>query len=134
MLWTLLSIATVFSELIAFLSTDWLVGFPRVPDSGPGVSGEAYRPTLGLFGRCVSVGGVMCGPYALSFTEIDSGFWQASAIFLAAGIMLLSITAVTSVLSICIQSIMRKSIFNLCGVLQAVAGTRFIHTHTHTHS
>ncbi|KAK3523960.1 hypothetical protein QTP70_016769 [Hemibagrus guttatus] len=122
MLWTLLSIAAAFSELIAFLSTDWLVGFPRVPDSAPEASTEAYHPTLGLFGRCVFVGRVMCGPYALTFNEIASGFWKAAAIFLATGILLLSAVAFTSIFTICFQSIMRKSIFNVCGLLQGIAG------------
>lgn len=124
MLWTLLSIAAAFSELIAFLSTDWLVGFPRVPDSALEASSEAYRPTLGLFGRCVFVGRVMCGPYALTFNEIASGFWKAAAIFLATGILLLSAVAFTSIFTICFQSIMRKSIFNVCGLLQGIAGTQ----------
>lgn len=134
MLWTLLSIAAAFSELIAFLSTDWLVGFPRVPDSAPEASGEAYRPTLGLFGRCVFVGRVMCGPYALTFNEIASGFWKAAAIFLAIGILLLSAVAFTSIFTICFQSIMRKSIFNVCGLLQGIAGKQTNkHMCTHTH-
>lgn len=137
MLWTLLSIAAAFSELIAFLSTDWLVGFPRVPDSASEATSEAYRPTLGLFGRCVFVGRVMCGPYALTFSEIASGFWKAAAIFLATGILLLSAVAFTSIFTICFQSIMRKSIFNVCGLLQGIAGTQTItyaRTHTHTHN
>lgn len=129
MLWTLLSIAAAFSELIAFLSTDWLVGFPRVPDTAPEASTEAYRPTLGLFGRCVFVGRVMCGPYALTFNEIASGFWKAAAIFLATGILLLSAVAFTSIFTICFQSIMRKSIFNVCGLLQGIAGTQHAYTH-----
>lgn len=133
MLWTLLSIAAAFSELIAFLSTDWLVGFPRVPDSAPEAYGEAYRPTLGLFGRCVFVGRVMCGPYALTFNEIASGFWKAAAIFLATGILLLSAVAFTSIFTICFQSIMRKSIFNVCGLLQGIAGKINTCTHIHRH-
>lgn len=131
MLWTLLSIAAAFSELIAFLSADWLVGFPRVPDSAPEASTEAYRPTLGLFGRCAFVGRVMCGPYALTFNEIASGFWKAAAIFLATGILLLSAVAFTSIFTICFQSIMRKSIFNVCGLLQGIAGTQ---TNTYTNA
>uniref|UniRef100_A0A8C1R0R3 LHFPL tetraspan subfamily member 2a n=1 Tax=Cyprinus carpio TaxID=7962 RepID=A0A8C1R0R3_CYPCA len=114
MLWTLLSIVAAFSELIAFMSTDWLVGFPRTPD--------AYRPTLGIYGRCIRLPhlrrGVLCGPYAVHFGEIASGFWQATSIFLAAGILLLSAVAFISVFTMCFQSIMKKSIFNVCGLLQ----------------
>ncbi|KAG7281497.1 hypothetical protein CRUP_012440 [Coryphaenoides rupestris] len=71
MLWTLFSIVVAFAELIAFMSTDWLLGFPR-PDAG----GEEYRPSLGLYGRCLRVGsqarGVTCGPYARTFGEVAS--------------------------------------------------------------
>ncbi|KAK1803326.1 hypothetical protein P4O66_004108 [Electrophorus voltai] len=126
MLWTLLSIAAAFSELIAFMSSDWLVGFPIAPDAVPPPHGEAYRPTLGLYGRCIRLPhlrrGVLCGPYAGHFGEIASGFWQAATIFLAAGILLLGGVAFVSVFTMCFQSIMKKSIFNVCGLLQAIAG------------
>uniref|UniRef100_A0A3B4AVB0 LHFPL tetraspan subfamily member 2b n=1 Tax=Periophthalmus magnuspinnatus TaxID=409849 RepID=A0A3B4AVB0_9GOBI len=107
MLWTLLSIVAAFGELIAFMSTDWLVGYPRTPDAvfgphGATTAGEAYRPTLGIYGRCIKLPhlqrGILCGPYAVHFGEIASGFWQATSIFLA------------------------KSIFNVCGLLQGIAG------------
>ncbi|XP_062416680.1 LHFPL tetraspan subfamily member 2a protein [Pungitius pungitius] len=131
MLWTLLSIVAAFGELIAFMSTDWLVGFPRTPDAvfgphGAAAAGEAYRPTLGIYGRCVKLPHlkrrVLCGPYAIHFGEIASGFWQATSIFLAAGILLLCAVAFISVFTMCFQSIMKKSIFNVCGLLQGIAG------------
>lgn len=131
MLWTLLSIVVAFGELIAFMSTDWLVGYPRTPDAifgphGASATGEAYRPTLGIYGRCIKLPhtqqGVLCGPYAIHFGEIASGFWQATSIFLAAGILLLCAVAFISVFTMCFQSIMKKSIFNVCGLLQGIAG------------
>lgn len=131
MLWTLLSIVAAFGELIAFMSTDWLVGYPRTPDAvfgahGATTAGEAYRPTLGIYGRCIKLPhlqrGILCGPYAIHFGEIASGFWQATSIFLAAGILLLCAVAFISVFTMCFQSIMKKSIFNVCGLLQGIAG------------
>lgn len=131
MLWTLLSIVAAFGELIAFMSTDWLVGYPRTPDAvfgshGTTAAGEAYRPTLGIYGRCIKLPhtqrGILCGPYAIHFGEIASGFWQATSIFLAAGILLLCAVAFISVFTMCFQSIMKKSIFNVCGLLQGIAG------------
>ncbi|KAM3599713.1 uncharacterized protein V6R79_010253 [Siganus canaliculatus] len=130
MLWTLLSIVAAFGELIAFMSTDWLVGYPRTPDAvfgphGATAAGEAYRPTLGIYGRCIKLPhmqrGILCGPYAIHFGEIASGFWQATSIFLAAGILLLCAVAFISVFTMCFQSIMKKSIFNVCGLLQGIA-------------
>ncbi|XP_016305759.1 lipoma HMGIC fusion partner-like 2 protein [Sinocyclocheilus anshuiensis] len=126
MLWTLLSIVAAFSELIAFMSTDWLLGFPRTPDAVFSPHGETYRPTLGIYGRCIRLPhlrrGVLCGPYAVHFTEIASGFWQATSIFLAAAILLLSAVAFISVFTMCFQSIMKKSLFSRSPVCISAAG------------
>ncbi|CAL8320240.1 unnamed protein product [Lota lota] len=135
MLWTLLSIVAAFGELVAFMSAEWLVGFPRTPDvfgahgtaaAAAATASEAYRPTLGLYGRCIKLPhlrrGFLCGPYAVHFGEIASGSWQATAIFLAAGILLLCAVALVSVFTMCFQSVMKKSIFNICGLLQGIAG------------
>lgn len=87
------------------------------------------HPTLGIYARCIRNPGVqqvqretLCGPYAESFGEIASGFWQATAIFLAVGIFILCTVALVSVFTMCVQSIMKKSIFNVCGLLQGIAG------------
>ncbi|XP_061427780.1 LHFPL tetraspan subfamily member 2a protein-like [Lethenteron reissneri] len=205
LLWTLLSIATAFAEMAAFLSTEWLVGEeagagaggvtgggiggivanrstaraaagpadilgqPPSPAThhhnhrnqhhrhhnhshhnhhqlddaaaphhlavspvaaGVGGGASAYRPSLGVYNRCRMVrpagpGGEAeesCGPYAASFGELASGLWQASAVFLGAALLLLALLALSSVLSLCVQSVARKSIFNVCGLVQAVAG------------
>ncbi|XP_078736906.1 LHFPL tetraspan subfamily member 2 protein [Lampetra fluviatilis] len=208
LLWTLLSIATAFAEMAAFLSTEWLIG-EEAGTGGVGVAGggigggvvanrstvraaagpadilgqppspathhhnhhnhrnqqhrhhnhshhnhhqlddaaaphhlavspvaaggggaSAYRPSLGVYNRCRMVrpagpGGEAeesCGPYAASFGELASGLWQASAVFLGAALLLLALLALSSVLSLCVQSVARKSIFNVCGLVQAVAG------------
>ena len=131
MLWTLLSILVAFAELIAFMSPDWLLGFPRSDSgvSGGGVESGEYRPSLGLYSRCLHVGargvGVSCGPYAGTFGEVASGFWKAAMLFLAAGTLLLGCVACISIFSLCFQSILKKSIFNICGLLQAIAGEIF---------
>lgn len=125
MLWTLLSIMVAFTELIAFMSNDWLVGITAGSPNNIGSYGslDPYRPTLGLYGRCLQLSnGVQCGPYATHFGEIASGFWQATSIFLAVGILLLCTVAIMSIFTLCFQSIMKKSIFNVCGLLQGIAG------------
>ncbi|KAL2092086.1 hypothetical protein ACEWY4_011884 [Coilia grayii] len=129
MLWTLLSIVVAFAELIAFMGPDWLVSPPSGPISTNGsfrLSSRPHRPTLGLYARCRKVPNhhrdVQCGPYAADFGEIASGFWQATVIFLAVAILILSVVALFAVFSMCFQSIMRKSIFNVCGLLQGIAG------------
>ncbi|KAG2466663.1 LHFPL tetraspan subfamily member 2b [Erpetoichthys calabaricus] len=131
MLWTLLSIVVAFAELIAFMSADWLIGWAKSgmtdQKASPSSSstGERSLPTLGIYGRCLklkSIHETSCGPYAEHFGEIASGFWQATAIFLAVGILLLCAVAFVSVFTMCFQSIMKKSIFNVCGLLQGIAG------------
>ncbi|XP_028312921.1 LHFPL tetraspan subfamily member 2a protein-like isoform X2 [Gouania willdenowi] len=108
------------------MSSDWLLGFPRSDSRGVGVDSEEFRPSLGLYSRCLRAGtrgvGGSCGPYALSFGEVASGFWQAAMLFLAAGTLVLGGVACVSIFSLCFQSIMKKSLFNICGVLQAIAG------------
>lgn len=136
MLWTLFSIVVAFGELIAFMSPDWLLGSPRVDPSGStiGRNGDMnlmeYRPSLGLYSRCLRIGsrgvGVSCGPYAGTFGEVASGFWQAAMLFLAAGTLVLGCVACISIFSLCFQSIKKKSIFNICGLLQAIAGETLI--------
>ncbi|XP_004645792.1 LHFPL tetraspan subfamily member 2 protein [Octodon degus] len=134
MLWTLLSIVVAFAELIAFMSADWLIGKAK-GRGGVGAeptaegSPELPHPTLGIYARCIRNPGLqhvprdtLCGPYAESFSEIASGFWQATAIFLAVGILILCVVALVSVFTMCVQSIMKKSIFNVCGLLQGIAG------------
>lgn len=125
MLWTLLSVIVAFVELITFMSPDWLLGFPRSNSTAGGDSRE-YRPSLGLYSRCLRIGsrgiGVSCGPYAGTFGEVASGFWQASMLFLAAGTLVLGGVACISIFSLCFQSILKKSLFNICGLLQAIAG------------
>lgn len=118
MLWTLLSIVVAFAELIAFMSPDWLLGSPRSDSVGE------HRPSLGLYSRCRRIGArsVSCGPYADTFGEVASGFWQAAMLFLAAGTLVLGCVACISVFSMCFQSILKKSLFNICGLLQAIAG------------
>ncbi|KAK5619219.1 LHFPL tetraspan subfamily member 2a protein [Crenichthys baileyi] len=124
MLWTLLSIVVAFVELVAFMSPDWLLGLPRPDPSNKDVGIREYRPTLGLYSRCLRIGahgvGVSCGPYAGTFGEVASKFWQAAILFLAAGTLVLGCVACISIFTLCFQSIKKKSIFNICGLLQAI--------------
>uniref|UniRef100_A0A3Q2R2P8 LHFPL tetraspan subfamily member 2 n=1 Tax=Fundulus heteroclitus TaxID=8078 RepID=A0A3Q2R2P8_FUNHE len=127
MLWTLLSIVVAFAELVAFMSSDWLLGFPRSESGVDKVEVDVkYRPSLGLYSRCLRIGvqgvGLSCGPYAETFWDVASEFWQAAMLFLAAGTLVLGCVACVSIFTLCFQSIKRKSIFNICGLLQAIGG------------
>ncbi|XP_073677114.1 LHFPL tetraspan subfamily member 2b [Garra rufa] len=127
MLWTLMSIVVAFAELVAFMSAEWLVGYPDGSEFNFTITASHHsnQRTLGIYNRCIKVAQqkvVQCGPYATDFMEIASGFWQATVIFLVVGIFLLSVVGILSVFSMCFQSILKKSIFNVCGLLQGIAG------------
>uniref|UniRef100_A0A8C2G9Z3 LHFPL tetraspan subfamily member 2b n=1 Tax=Cyprinus carpio TaxID=7962 RepID=A0A8C2G9Z3_CYPCA len=127
MLWTLMSIVVAFAELVAFMSAEWLVGYPDGSEFNFTITASHHsdQRTLGIYNRCIKVAQhkvVQCGAYATDFMEIASGFWQATVIFLVIAIFLLSVVGILSVFSMCFQSILKKSIFNVCGLLQGIAG------------
>lgn len=127
MLWTLMSIVVAFAELVAFMSAEWLVGYPDGSEFNFTITASHHsdQRTLGIYNRCIKVAQqkvLQCGPYATDFMEIASGFWQATVIFLVIAIFLLSVVGILSVFSMCFQSILKKSIFNVCGLLQGIAG------------
>ncbi|XP_053909162.1 LHFPL tetraspan subfamily member 2 protein-like [Cuculus canorus] len=134
MLWTLLSIVMAFTELIAFMSVKWLIGKAKClrfegMDNRMRELQESCSPMLGIYRCCTKISHMqlsrrdtLCGSYTKNFNEIASGFWQATAIFLALGIMILCTMSFVSVFTICVQSIMPKSIFNVCELLQGIPG------------
>lgn len=88
---------------------------------------ELYTPTVGIFNRCTRLFGKMhCANFNVDGFATDSnvfpGCWKASLFFLSAGLAAMSVTVMAALLGCCVQSIGRKSIFNLAGVAQAVAG------------
>lgn len=122
MLWTLLSIVVAFVELVAFMSPNWLVR--NVSEAGVDV--KEHWQSLGLYSRCILISfkgvGVSCGPYAGTFGEVASPSWQAAMLFLAAGTLVLGCVACISIFTLCFQSIKKKSLFNICGLMQAIGG------------
>ena len=87
-----------------------------------------YSPSVGLYNRCTrSHGRHHCGPFALQGLSTDSEvfptWWKASLVFFCIGLCIMALTVLTSVLSCCIQSVFRKSIFTVSGAAQTIAGT-----------
>ena len=143
MLWTLLSIIIVLMHVAALLSPQWLLGTEDVVLSGVTASSgnrqnstttvqyrntETYTPTMGILTRCKQIytarseyNYVTCSYYG-SFTDIPSGLWQAMVVFYCLGLLILCITGLASILSLCVRSVCKKSIFTLAGFIQAVAG------------
>ena len=136
LLWTLLSIFVLLTELAAFMSAHWLVSSAKV-NSGNNNTGtinskheEALYRTTGLFIRCqqkdpfefLSVS-ENCRIYAHSIGSIASPFWVACCFFMALGILFLLMGALLSIISLCRRSLKKKSIFSISGILQAIAGS-----------
>ncbi|XP_054750674.1 LHFPL tetraspan subfamily member 2a protein-like [Lytechinus pictus] len=153
--WTLLSVSIVLGHLVALMTSQWLLGEERTISSASNLYGtenttspqevvgpvETYTPTLGIFMRCAEIframavhkGGsklneVECTSYINNFMDLPSGFWRAMVIFYAAGFLILTVVGFLSVFSLCFRSLCKKSLFTVCGFIQAIAGMLFIDT------
>ncbi|XP_077993291.1 LHFPL tetraspan subfamily member 2 protein-like [Glandiceps talaboti] len=142
LLWTLLSIAAALAMAAAIITPQWLVGPRRkvgldsLTDDTTVIyddadSDEYYVPSIGIYNRCTKLHEYgkfsdNCAPYIDSFSELPSGYWKASVVFIGLGFTLLCMVVITAIFSCCIRSICKKSIFTISGLLQAVAGLLLI--------
>lgn len=134
LLWALLSILVFLTELASMMSAHWLIAKPtQSPDNGNQSNlvpkEETIYRTTGLFLRCeqkepITVMSVSdhCRVYAHSIGEIASPCWIATSIFMALAIVLLFLIAFASVCALCFRNIGKKSIFSICGIVQAISG------------
>jgi hypothetical protein len=89
---------------------------------------ELYTPTVGMFNRCTRLyGRIHCANFDVDgFATHSSLFpncWKAALFFVALGLAVMTITVMAALMGCCVQSIGRKSIFDLAGVGQSIAGT-----------
>jgi hypothetical protein len=82
---------------------------------------------VGIYNRCTRLfGRNHCGNFNMEGLATDSTVfpecWKATLFFMALGLAVMGCTVVAAILGCCVQSIGRKSIFNLAGVAQAIAG------------
>ncbi|KAK0084571.1 hypothetical protein PV325_006774 [Microctonus aethiopoides] len=129
LLWSLLSLVALMAVLSALITPKWIVGPPKISDTQNGT--EIYTPTAGIFNRCTRLFGRMhCANFNVDGLATDSnvfpGCWKASLFFLSLGLSVMALTVVAALIGCCIQSIGRKSIFNLTGVAQAIAGIIYL--------
>ena len=126
LLYTLLSIASLMAVLTALATPKWLIG---KKETNSLYTNTTYRQTVGLYNRCTFVNNLVkmkfelnCGIYATTFKKIDSVAWQACIVILGAAIAMLAIASCLALLAFCKQICFKKSVLNLAGVMQAVAG------------
>ena len=133
-LWMVLSVVATLSVVTGIMTPKWLFGssrpfsnnFNSSVDITPDMS---YRPSIGIYNRCKkihrTIGGdpeLNCYKYVTEFMEIPSAAWRACLIFLCLGTFLLAVVVFMSLVGFCIQSIGKKSIFSVGGVIQSLAG------------
>ncbi|XP_043263281.1 LHFPL tetraspan subfamily member 2 protein [Colletes gigas] len=129
LLWTLLSLVALMAVLSGLITPKWLVGPHTIKDTING--SELYVPTVGIFNRCIRLHGkTHCGNFNVDGFATDSsvfpGCWKASYFFLLLGLAIMATTVLAALIGCCVQSIGRKSIFNLAGVAQVVAGISYL--------
>ncbi|XP_043288761.1 LHFPL tetraspan subfamily member 2a protein [Venturia canescens] len=133
LLWALLSLVSFMAVLAAVITPKWIVGPPIINTTRNG-SKLLDIPTVGIFNRCTRLSGTYgrmnCGNFNVHGFATDSsvfpGCWKASLFFLALGLTVMAISVFAAFLGCCVQSIFRKSIFNLTGVVQAFAGLLYV--------
>ncbi|BES92986.1 unnamed protein product [Nesidiocoris tenuis] len=131
LLWILLTIVATLAVFSALVTPKWLIGPQRILlDNGTAVSSSA--PSMGVFNRCTQLNGGArhCGIFALDGLATDSNVfpttWKCSLVFFALGVTVMAFTAMAAVLSCCVQSVNKKSIFTVTGSIQAVAGILYL--------
>ncbi|XP_067938876.1 LHFPL tetraspan subfamily member 2a protein-like [Watersipora subatra] len=149
MLWTILTVILTLSTLYSLTSTKWLIGserfyeeryvitaqtrpdFPSELEYRPEteVMTRSYNPTIGLYNRCLRTSAqsdyISCGSFA---SNIGSGHdvfpisWQVSLVLSGVASLLLFVTMVFALLSLCVRDFCRKSIFTISGLIQVISG------------
>ena len=126
LLYMLISAGALMLVMSAIATPKWLIG-KEIKDTIYG--NKTYRQSVGLYNRCTHINNLVmqrlepnCGIYAKTFGKIDSIAWQACVVFLAMSTVLLSVAFFFTLLALCKQICMKKSVLNLAGVLQGIAG------------
>lgn len=136
LLWFLFSVCAPLATVAGILTPKWLIGSMTVEQqsfnlTGPAVTFNDARkiPSIGIINWCINIaeliGGkkeLRCMYYGNSFDDIESGEWKATIVFLVIGTSILSLVVFMSMVAFCIQSIGRKSIFTIGGLIQAIGG------------
>ncbi|CAG9764392.1 unnamed protein product [Ceutorhynchus assimilis] len=131
LIWMLLSLLCTLMMLSALLSPTWITSTPQAATFDNET--VSYTPSLGVYAKCgkpIGKNHPVCTLMSAGGLSADSkvypSVWKAATVFLAMGLFVMSITVCTSLVSCCIQSLFRKSIFTLSGAAQCIAGICFI--------
>lgn len=83
--------------------------------------------SVGVFNRCTRLHDQKhCAIFATDGLATDPKqfptFWKAALLLFSLGLAIMVFTVMAAVLSCCVQSIYKKSIFTVTGSVQAIAG------------
>lgn len=142
LLWTLLTLGATLIVVASIITPQWLIGKPRwvglrsetFNGSATDFHERTYKPTLGIFNRCTKVhryGNIHkdhCATYITGFDMPSSDFsdyWKSALILFTVAVILLGVTVVSAIVSLCVRAVFRKSIFTVSGLIQSIAGENF---------
>ena len=125
LLWILSTIGTFMLILSAAFYPEWLVGEAKTRHHQRTNTTYNYNDKIGIYNKCTfstRKKALFCRPYANSLSEVTSVSWQCALFFMGTALLLLGIACIFAVISFCKQIIKRKSLMNLAGILQTLAG------------
>lgn len=125
LLWILSTIGTFMLILSAAFYPEWLVSETKEYHHTRTNSNYTYNEMIGIYNKCTfsrNKKAVFCRPYANSLSEVSSLSWQCALFLMGTALLLLGIASIFAVISFCKQIIKRKSLMNLAGILQTLAG------------
>ena len=138
-LWTILTLLSTLLVVGSITTPQWLVGEtkwtkPDLKTLNGNLSDQdpiPYRETIGIFNWCTKTHKFgdfsmdKCETYVTGFDMPSDEFpnlWKSGLIFMTLAIAFLGFTNVTALLSVCCQSIFKKSIFTVSGLIQSISG------------
>ncbi|KAL1501028.1 hypothetical protein ABEB36_006433 [Hypothenemus hampei] len=132
LIWMILSLVCTLMMLSSLLSPRWINSDPQTVTFGNETL--IFTPSLGVYAKCsrpISRNYSRCTlmsaeGFLLADSEVYPTVWKAATVFLAMGLFIMGFTVCTSLLSCCVQSLFKKSIFTLSGAAQCIAGMCFI--------
>ncbi|XP_075233831.1 LHFPL tetraspan subfamily member 2 protein [Lycorma delicatula] len=126
--WVLLTITVTLAIFSGLVTPQWLLG----PKLIAYANGTMYMlPSVGIFSRCTKLHDQKhCAIFATdglaTANTIFPTFWKAALLLISLGLAVMVFTVMAAVLSCCVQSVYKKSIFTVTGSVQAIAGLLYL--------
>lgn len=130
LLWSITSLVSLMIMFVALMNPRWLIGPSQTLKLGNVTYN--YELSVGVYTKCGKpmnkeiFDGPSCTTIAVDGFSTDSevypNTWKASTFFIALGLTIMAVSVILAFCSFCFQSICKKSIYNIVGAIQALAG------------